>query len=878
MAQQMIRSLLALLVVATGLVLVGSTPATALGVADQQFFSYQGSADTSYVTPVNACGLYVSMFGGFGGGPNSNSNAPGRGGYVVALIPVGAAEAVKPGDRLSVSVGASGNAGSWGGAAGGSGGTGQRANGFAGGGATSISDGATLIAVAGGGGGAGGGFTDPTYEPSMGAGGSGGIIGSTLDNGGIGQSAGASRFEIVDRPAGGGTQSEGGLGAHLFASAARDGGNGASFPAAGGSGANGNEVMGTSTGGGGGGGGYFGGGGGATGLDSRVAPPGGFSTGGAGGSSYVIPGAEPDLSIRWSTSGIPLAGLATITPYSCQTVSITPVSHDRLRVGQTFAPPTTSDVGEPVTTTVDPASTNVCAVEGGVVAMIGSGTCTMTAKAPTFDTVASASASYSIEVLPGAQSISLTGSNFNPLVIGQNRTMSATLGHADTAAVISVDSSDGNICTTDASLTVYAHGAGTCHLTFSTLQTANFLDASTSVDLPIVTSGTRGIDISGTSLTPLRVGGGRTVSATQVPASPSSGLNTASSDTSICTIDGSLWISAVAAGTCTITLTADPVGSYGGASISFSIQILAAGDGVQALDLSGNDRTNWENGTNRMVTATSNALGATFLFSSLTPSVCAPIADGASQFTAKAVGTCTARIHASATTDYFAASATVSFSIVPGDPLLDHCNSACVIPFAAQAANLSVLTLGNADLGYDPVLNTMSSGKLSATSSTPNVCTVKKGKITTVTLGYCTLDVTQAATSQWKASGHLVTTFAVAAAALPVLMPPILHSGKKYTGSFSLVGCDIPSFSSTNCTVPIPAKALGKIKNSVGIAPDWLSKPVMAKLQGTVFTVSFKVPNGIGTGPVDGYYVVRVFSSSGPQVWCYSTFSWVIVD
>ncbi|HLY03727.1 MAG TPA: glycine-rich protein [Candidatus Cybelea sp.] len=245
----------------------GATSATA---GHHQVFDYTGS-EQAFIVPAGVHRLTVIARGGTGGGAASGGSGdydvPGLPGRVYAVIPV------RPGQKLYVFVGGSGEHDGFngGGAAGGA-----YHQGNAGGGASDVrSDGDALkdrIVVAAGGGGAG---DCNIYCNSFGGSG-GGLTGGA--GGGYGSEGG-----------GGATQSKGGAGG----TQGKRGGGGSGGNGKLGSGGNGGDGNTTDgLGGAGGGGGYYGGGGGAG------APGKGNSGGGGGGSSYVEPSAIK--SMMWT--------------------------------------------------------------------------------------------------------------------------------------------------------------------------------------------------------------------------------------------------------------------------------------------------------------------------------------------------------------------------------------------------------------------------------------------------------------------------------------------------------------------------------------------------------------------------------------------------
>jgi hypothetical protein len=250
-------------------------------VLHQHTFQYTGEKQ-SFTVPAGVKAITVVALGAAGGGAPTSGNydaEAGRGGRVVADLPV------DPGERLAVFVGGTTNGiggGYNGGGAGKSAGSGGYYPSFGGGGATDIREGGDAlkdrVLVAGGGGGIGG--------SNSASGGSGGAGGNR--RGGNGNDGAGGKYRGCRHSDGGGG---GGASEHSGGRSGRKscqgGSGGAGEFGIGGGGAGGSGGVGA-----GGGGGYFGGGGGGGGtyeLDPKHYYGGGG--GGGGGSSYVKPSA-----------------------------------------------------------------------------------------------------------------------------------------------------------------------------------------------------------------------------------------------------------------------------------------------------------------------------------------------------------------------------------------------------------------------------------------------------------------------------------------------------------------------------------------------------------------------------------------------------------
>lgn len=271
---------------------VSVPPVNGVAVSHSKTFFYVDKKQ-SFRVPDGVTWITV-LARGASGGSNSEGSAQGRGGRVVATIPV------TPGERLAVFVGGAGSQTAGGFNGGGNVNSGSQDDyldykGYGGGGASDVRQGgdrlSDRVVVAGGGGGQGG-FDYFRRCRIIGQGGGGG--GSTAGSGKTGYTPWCYQSRSESWPGFGGTGGTqkaggvGGIGGGGYAGASGNPGQPGSS-GNGGAGGSGCARPSCSTGpggsGGGGGGGYFGGGGGGVGGggDSRF----GGGGGGGGGSSYI---------------------------------------------------------------------------------------------------------------------------------------------------------------------------------------------------------------------------------------------------------------------------------------------------------------------------------------------------------------------------------------------------------------------------------------------------------------------------------------------------------------------------------------------------------------------------------------------------------------
>ncbi|MFG2824637.1 Ig-like domain-containing protein [Kitasatospora sp. NPDC048365] len=271
--------------------------------------SYSAAGTDTFTVPDGVTAVTVDLFGAEGGSaagyvaPNPpNTGAPGGpGGESRATL------AVRPGERLQLTLGAAGTPGTSrhgefarpGGYGHGSGGGGAHGGGGSGGGGSDVRTGAfgpsDRVLVAGGGGGAGNG------GPLLHGGAGGGPVGEDGGQGGGPDGSGVAGGGGESAPGAGSPNSA--LGGPGVPGGDYDMWTGLYNPGSGGTGGNGARG---GNGGGGGGGGWQGGAGGSGGGN----PGNLYGAGGGGGSSWAAPGATDVSLLRGVNHG---AGRATVT-------------------------------------------------------------------------------------------------------------------------------------------------------------------------------------------------------------------------------------------------------------------------------------------------------------------------------------------------------------------------------------------------------------------------------------------------------------------------------------------------------------------------------------------------------------------------------------
>jgi len=558
------------LVLLLGFTSAGPLAPAASAAAPSATFLYTGSSD-AYAVPSGYCALRVELFGGQGADPGfaNYSVQGGAGGAVVAELPIGGSSLVQAGDRLDIFVGASGLNGGLGGSPGGAG---QQP----GGGATTLFDGANLLAVAGGGG----------ASPFFGAyaflgavGGAGGLIGTPGDNGGIGGSANADvndAWVATVTPAGGGTLTGPGAGATSTPGINGASSNDGSLAVLGGGGAGRDD--GGLTRSGGGGGGYYGGGGGLIGSYPIDGGSHSVNTAGGGGSSYLLNSGLPDLARSSSSLGLGGDGSARFTPLACQTLSFPAASADQAVVGGNYDLPQLSDQGGAVSVSVDPSSSAICTVLASTVTFNAVGTCKVNATAGLIGDFGTSSTSTSIAVQRGLQQLNLSGSDLSPIIVGAIRELSVS-SDADVLPNFTAASQTPGTCSVTG-LSVTAVAVGGCSIQIHATGTVNFAAASVSVDIAVQDPSTYGpgiqeVDLRSLDLSDLPVDTSRQlVLSSDVIATPK--VNVEATPSEVCSADGAsgmLMVSADAVGECSLSITVDGNQDYQPATTVVSLLV-----------------------------------------------------------------------------------------------------------------------------------------------------------------------------------------------------------------------------------------------------------------------------------------------------------------
>ncbi len=297
----------------------------------------------------------------------------------------------------------------------------------------------------------------------------------------------------------------------------------------------------------------------------------------------VYPANATDKTVTWSTNRSSVAtvdengvvtargvGSAVITAsaggvnQTCTVTVGTPVVNV---TGVTLNKTTTTlTVGgtETLTATVAPADAtdksvtwstskaSVATVSNGKITAVSAGTATITVT--TTDGSKTATCTVTVEEAV----VSVTGVTLNKtsttLTVGDTETLTATVAPAGaTDKSVSWSTSKASVATVDANGKITAVGAGTATITVTTTDGSKTATCTVTVEEAVVN--VTGVTLNKTSTT-LTVGGTETLTATVAPAGATDkSVTWKSSKTGVATVDANGKITAVAAGTATITVT-----------------------------------------------------------------------------------------------------------------------------------------------------------------------------------------------------------------------------------------------------------------------------------------------------------------------------------
>ena len=459
----------------------------------------------------------------------------------------------------------------------------------------------------------------------------------------------------------------------------------------------------------------------------------------------------------------PAPPLPTPPSLKLQTIVFTSTPPTNAVVGVvTYVVSAKASSGLPVTFSADPSSSQICAVSGTTVALVGTGICTINADQPGDSSYrAAARVQQSFGIGTGTTSRSLQSINFGSVppggaVVGGSVPIVATASSGLPVNLWATSDSSG-VCHM-VGMVVHFDGTGTCTIGASqpgdaNYQTAPIVQQTFSVGLILQT-------ISFTSTPPAGAIVG--VSSYSIAATATSGLpvvfSADSSSASVCTVSGST-VTPVGAGTCIVDANQFGNGSYQAAAEvqqSFSI-----GGGVPSLSVQSIHFSSTPPGgavvgsTYGLTAAASSGLAVALSVDASSAGVCTLAGVTVSLV---GTGTCTIDANQSGNGNYLPAPQVQQSFSVGKDP---QTISFTTTPPSGALVGGSTYT----------VAATASSGlavTFSADPSSAGVCTVSGSTVSLVGSGSCVVNADQAGSASFQPAAQVQQSFAVATPTLSV--------------------------------------------------------------------------------------------------------------
>jgi len=405
----------------------------------------------------------------------------------------------------------------------------------------------------------------------------------------------------------------------------------------------------------------------------------------------------------------------------------------------------------------------VCAVSGSSAALVGTGTCSITASQAgdgTYGAAPGVTRTFQVTaapVAPLAQSISFaqpadTRADQGPVSLSASA--SSSLG------VTFVSNALGVCTVSGSSVTLVATGA--CSITASQAGDATYAAAGdVTRTFQITAAPTLPLSQSITFAQPADTRVDRGPAALSASASSGLALSFASSTPVICSVSGSS-VTLLAAGTCSITASQAGNGAYAGAvDVTRSFQVTAIppspSPGTQSIAFTQPPDTRVDHGPVSLSASASSALAVSFATS--TPGVCTV---AGSSVTLLTTGTCTITASQAGGPTYTAAADVQRSFAVTAVPAPG--TQSITFPQPADVA----VTGGPVSLGASAT----SGLAVSYSSSTASVCTVAGSSVTLLTTGTCTIVASQSGDATYSAAPDLARSFEVAAVT-PPLVPSV---------------------------------------------------------------------------------------------------------
>src|ERR1019366_9169905 len=196
-----------------------------------------------------------------------------------------------------------------------------------------------------------------------------------------------------------------------------------------------------------------------------------------------------------------------------QAITFTSMAPATATVGTTYAPTAAGGAsGNPVTSSVDPASTSVCLIPASTVSFTGTGSCILDAdQAGNTDYAAAAQQQQTITVGQGSQAIAFTSTAPTAATFGGTSAPTATGGASGNP--VTFTSATPLVCTVSGS-TVSFTGAGTCTVDADQAGNTDYQAAPTATQNVSVGQGSQAIAFTSTAPATATVGTTNGVAAT----------------------------------------------------------------------------------------------------------------------------------------------------------------------------------------------------------------------------------------------------------------------------------------------------------------------------------------------------------------------------
>ena len=422
----------------------------------------------------------------------------------------------------------------------------------------------------------------------------------------------------------------------------------------------------------------------------------------------------PTVSTALTTSNtevtITYGGKSTtqaITVKEASDLSLTSAATVTLDIGGT------SDITATATNdrSYESSDTDVATVdENGQITAVAAGTATITVTAAESNEMVEGTATVIVNVR-AASDLTLTSEASVTLGVGATSNIEAIATNA-----LSYQSSDKDVATVDANGQITAVAAGTATITVTAAETDEMSAGTAEVavtvkaasDLTLTSAATVTLDIDGTS---------------DITATATNDRSYESSDTDVATVDENGQITAVAAGTATITVTAAESNEMAEGTATVTVNVRAASD----LNVSADKTTIGIGDTAQLTNAGTGAGDLTFESSDGEKAT----VDENGEVTGVAAGTVTITITQAATDEMSAGSDTVEITVKAASDL-------------SVSAGKTVLdidettTITNAGAG---------TGDLTYSSDNEDVVTVENGTVTAVGAGTATVTIEQEETN-----------------------------------------------------------------------------------------------------------------------------------